>query len=96
MESIIEIISLVVSILTIVLFFKVWGMTNDIRKIRDIFIAASIKQVDIKVGDIVVHREFNEAMEVLEINADKITCRALNTNDEFTLKKEEFFVINQK
>ena len=60
MESIIEIISLVVSILTIVLFFKVWGMTNDIRKIRDIIIAASIKQVDIKVGDIVVHREFND------------------------------------
>lgn len=35
MESIVWIIIIVFGILQIILFFKIWGMTNDIEKIRD-------------------------------------------------------------
>ena len=98
MESVIAIISIVCSVLNIIPFFKIWGMTNDIKKIKDVFIASSIKQVDVKVGDIVIHREFNDAMKVLEVDVDKnrIKCKALNSNDEFTLNLDRVFVINQK
>ena len=97
MEAVIAIITLVCSVLNIILFFKIWGMTKNIKRIKDVFIASSIKQVDVKVGDIVVHRELNDAMEVLELVGDKgIKCRALTSNDEFTLSKDRVFVVNQK
>lgn len=38
MEIIILIIAFVFAILQIILFFKIWGMTNDIRIMRDFFV----------------------------------------------------------
>ena len=35
MEIVIAIVSLVAAILQIILFFKVWGMTNDIRELKN-------------------------------------------------------------
>jgi len=96
MESLIAIISIVVSVLTIILFFKIWGMTNNIKKIKDAFIAANIKHGDIQVGDIVIQREENDASEVLEVLGDSIRCKSLTSNAIFTLKKNKVFVINQK
>ena len=98
MEAVIAIITLVCSVLNIILFFKIWGMTDNIKRIKDVFIASSIKQDDIKVGDIVIHREFNDAMIVLEVDGDanKIKCKSLTSNDEFNLNKDRVFVINQK
>lgn len=40
MEVIIAIISLVAAFLQIILFFKVWGMTNDVRKLTNKFCVA--------------------------------------------------------
>ena len=96
MESLIAIVSVVFGVLSIALFFKIWGMTNDIKKIKDAFIAVSIKQDNIKVGDIVIHREKNNVCEVIEVDGDMIKCRELSSKKAFTYYKGSVFVINQK
>lgn len=35
MEVVFAIISIVAAVLQIILFFKLWGMTNDVRKLKD-------------------------------------------------------------
>ena len=97
MEMAIAIISLIAGVLNIILFFKIWGMTSNIYDIKEVLLATNIKHVDIKVGDIVVHREFNDVLEVIELVGDKeIKCKALTSNNEFTLSKDMVFVVNQK
>lgn len=39
MINILSIILLVFGVLQIILFFKLWGMTNDVRSIKDQFAA---------------------------------------------------------
>lgn len=47
MEIFIAIISLVAAVLQIILFFKVWGMTNDIRELKkDHFASAGFENVE--------------------------------------------------
>ena len=41
MQTLINIIIIVFGILQIILFFKIWGMTNDIRKIREKYFLSS-------------------------------------------------------
>lgn len=43
MEIIISIVLLVTSILQIILFFKVWGMTNDIRELKDDYFSEKVE-----------------------------------------------------
>ena len=38
MESLIAIISIVVGVLNIILFFKIWGMTNNVNEIRNLLV----------------------------------------------------------
>jgi hypothetical protein len=38
METFLTIIGLIAAVLNLILFFKVWGMTNDVKKIRKRFI----------------------------------------------------------
>lgn len=38
MEIIIAIVALVAAILNIILFFKLWGMTNNVSELRDLFV----------------------------------------------------------
>lgn len=46
MIEIISIIMLVFGVLQIILFFKIWGMTNDVRELRDFIISRSITSND--------------------------------------------------
>lgn len=38
MEAFMVLVLIVVGILNIILFFKIWGMTNNVREMRDYFL----------------------------------------------------------
>lgn len=49
MEALIEIISIIWSVLGIILFFKIWGMTNNVKEIHDWILENKYKNTDHKV-----------------------------------------------
>ena len=82
-----DVVLIIFGILQIVLFFKIWGMTNNVRRILTIMEdenlekiqtrkSASTNLVDCKFssGDLVVDSEGNQ-WRVVEIAGDVITCR---------------------
>ena len=44
MNTVLSIIIVVFGILQIILFFKIWGMTNDVRAIRNKYLQAIIRK----------------------------------------------------
>jgi hypothetical protein len=77
------VLALVWSILCLILFFKVWGMTNDIREIKkyllsDILVSPtahekdSSKKKNIKEGDIVINKKTGEEMIVKNIYSNGV------------------------
>lgn len=69
MTTLIGIISIIAAILQIILFFKIWRMTNDVRELKNHFIDEERnndkEHCSFNIGDKVIyeHRKF----EVLEI-----------------------------
>lgn len=90
MEEIIYLVVLVFGVLQIILFFKIWGMTNNIRKITgDVgFVAQyaekmlNMQRIDgandndsiFEEGDLVVDGEENQ-WRIIEIDGISITCK---------------------
>lgn len=75
MEVLKGLIMLVAAILQIILFFKVWGMTNNVRKIKDELL--SIEELDgFKVGQMVKRRESPYKYRIDKIYSDtkKVKC----------------------
>lgn len=72
MEVVLSIVLLVFAILQIILFFKVWGMTN---KVRDIYTIMCRQKTD--AGDL----DFNEFVEYLETNI-RLAKRMKASGDE--------------
>ena len=62
MESYLILILLVVALFNIILFFKVWGMTNNIRLLTELYIHdKGIKEKDVKqLGRWYVDKEGND------------------------------------
>lgn len=97
MEEIIIIASLVYSILCITLFFKVWGMCNDVRELKNHFIKTTppkqvvpntnpITEDVFEVGQTVIYTPANRIMIIKEIDTEGlIYCISYNKNG-----KEEF------
>lgn len=97
MEAIIIITSLVYAILCIILFFKVWGMCNDVRELKNYFIkTAQPQQITpntkpttenvFEVGQTVIYTPANRIMIIKEIDTEGlIYCISYNKNG-----KEEF------
>ena len=81
MELITSIILLVFAVLQIILFFKIWGMTNDVRAIKDSLLTkeSSIHKTLPKnssllnIGDLVVSKE-GKQMRIKEIQDGKYAC----------------------
>lgn len=83
-----SVVAFVIAILIIILFFKLWGMTNDIRDIknkymedyRDSIYANKSTEDDnstmFKIGDLVVCIETEKQMRVKEIDPQtgKFSC----------------------
>ena len=75
MEVLYLILALVWSILCLILFFKIWGMTNDIRQIKDHLLGTGNGYVSnnsalLKVGDIAKVLKTNEKVMIAEINSN--------------------------
>ena len=68
MENFFAILAIVWSILCIILFFKIWGMTNDISEIRNYLVSQNktknesddLRNNKFKVGDVVIDEQYNE------------------------------------
>lgn len=81
MNILIGIIGLIFAILQIILFFKLWGMTNDVRSIRDKLMTTEadvkpvIKENDspFEIGDWVISPTGKE-VEIVEIEDGKYHC----------------------
>ncbi len=85
MESfniILAIILLVFGILQIILFFKIWGMTNDIRKIKDKFRCEEIDDWEIKKALILDDKE-KARTELMNLMLKDIEIQMSNKFDRF-------------
>lgn len=93
------IILLIFGVLQII-FFKVWGMTNDVRKIKNIF-ELNIKQQDtlnystklapsFSLGEVVTYKKTQEKFIIKRrITEDLFECSSLDTNTSYTLNRNE-------
>ena len=82
----ISILAVIWSILSIILFFKVWGMTNDVRELKEHFIPTKTEsdknenidslESSFKVGDHVTEKGTLRELVVCDITSDgKYVCR---------------------
>lgn len=46
METLLAIILIVFGVLQIILFFKIWGMTNDVREIKNKYLSETDKTIE--------------------------------------------------
>lgn len=84
MISFVGIIALVFGVLQIILFFKLWGMTNDINAIKEKYLSTDNNAVQLvaerdglfEVGALVVNVKTEKQMRVKEINVQtgKYSC----------------------
>lgn len=74
-----SIVIIVFCILQIILFFKLWGMTNDIKKIKDKYLKIKDIHTNIpnheeqnifKINDLVVEIKTGKQMRIKSINPD--------------------------
>lgn len=82
--ELLQIVLLVFAFLQIILFFKIWGMTNDIKNIKDILLFQSRKgpQNDrpFEIGDIVYIKSKGVQAKIkgVVLNGTKFDCWAMN------------------
>lgn len=76
-------IAILFAVLQIILFFKIWGMTNDIREIKEKYLSSTdpkksalpAQSSELNVGELVVHIKTNKQMRIKEITEDgKYSC----------------------
>ena len=82
----VSIVIIVFGVLQIILFFKLWGMTNNVKKIKrilnnkkeqDMEIGKTVIADGIKEGDLVVELKTERQMRVENITNDgKFECKA--------------------
>ena len=76
-------IAVLFAVLQIILFFKIWGMTNDIREIKEKYLSSTdpkksispAQSTEFNVGELVVHIKTNKQLRIKEIKEDgKYSC----------------------
>lgn len=87
MDIFIALLVVVWAILQIILFFKIWGMTNNVAKILDILknpkgdVMNEVSQGSrLEVGDVVYIIPKNKLSTIISINDGKIECASMNGN----------------
>ena len=105
MEGFIALVAVFASILQIVLFFKLWGMTNDIKEIKGKYLSktndgkhddtSGIGDSDIIVGSHIVVIKTEKQMKVIGIDAqsNQFICSNNNglTSESFNRGEIELF-----
>lgn len=95
METFIYVLSIVFSILSIILFFKIWSMTNDVKAIKNLMLLQSSKAnrfiMSLKVNEIYKFRFGN--MYFLGFNSDQNcwTFKPVNAEVKAKVKDMEGF-----
>lgn len=81
--GLVSIIFVVFAILQIILFFKIWGMTNDVRVIKESLLARTreespnrekVVSSSFSIGALVVDNAKGKQMRVKEIKDGKYAC----------------------
>jgi len=89
---------LLFGILQIILLFKLWGMTNDIREIRDKYLNSNIQQyvepqnksnLKYELNELVVDLKTGRQMRIKEYKDNKYSCY-INSGATFVGDFEEF------
>lgn len=74
---------LLFGILQIILLFKIWGMTNDVREIRDKYLDGNIQQsvepqnksnLKYELNELVVDLKTGRQMRIKEFKDNKYSC----------------------
>lgn len=90
MESLLVILIIVFAVLQIILFFKIWGMTDNVRKLSSHFCPTrSFKEPTIEIAKALTMGDINKAAQLLsrqlddyhDILIDKIYVSGLYTTD---------------
>ena len=77
---IIIILSIACGSLGLILFFKILGMTDDVKVIKNYLLVSKLTDEEIKVGDIVFHMWANQFFVVTEIPDDNsCVCETINS-----------------
>ena len=71
MLEIVSIVVLVFGVLQIILFFKIWGMTNDVKKLTNFFLYSQKEHIE--VGEKEINCNFGDSEKEYDKNLDKIT-----------------------
>mgnify|MGYP000501845434 FL=1 len=93
MSNFILIIIIIAGVLQIVLFFKVWVMTNDVRKIREKMDAdLEIDRID-KMRIALLRGDKQKAIELL---TDKLATELVKKSSEDNISPEGIKIIKEK
>ncbi len=97
-ENLIEIIESIVltifGILSIILFFKIWGMTNNIKDIKRLLgnseeTKRNKSRSKFSIGDMVTAKSYNGIMEIIDIyNDGTYNCIDVKSNEIVGVFKE--------
>ena len=98
MMEFLSIVLLVFGVLQIILFFKLWGMTNNVSQMKNIM-EDYLSQIDqgkernntdvIQKGSIVVRLKDEKQLRVLQVNGYTFVCRPLEGGDSASYGKNE-------
>ncbi len=91
---------LIVAVLNVILFFKIWGMANDVNKILKIMQKYDMKETDnrmqnnlsdgnFNIEDLVVRKSDQKQMRIKEINNWKYHCFSYGNVDEGWLTEND-------
>lgn len=94
------IVVLVFGVLQIILFFKLWGMTNNVSHIRWIMdeymnkiqkeeMKDKVSSTDIKIGNLVVRIKDEKQMRVVSIKDGKYECSILGGIQKDVYSRDE-------
>ena len=93
MGTFLSILAIIWSILCIVLFFKIWGMTNDIKDIKDYIVNTRKKRLNenkFNIGDVVLSDSYEGILEIVDIYEDgTYNCKDTTSDDIIGVFNEE-------
>ncbi len=85
METLFGLLALIFVVLQIILFFKIWGMANDVKAIKDKYLSSGqnkigsaptyLNSTGFNIGDLVINATTGKQMRIKEITEDgKYSC----------------------
>lgn len=79
MEDILVILALLWSVLCVILFFKLWGATNNLNKIREIITPQQPANPVLEAGKYIALGNKEKAQEIIDARLDAILTSVLST-----------------